>query len=83
MDKRKVTIPLILLLFLVLGIFLRLASGHPLLSASLTYSPGTRNILPGTATPEDTARSFYIFIDEGEVVKIDTRTGEYVSRVKE
>jgi len=24
-----------------------------------------------------------LFIQEGEVIKVDTRTGEYVSRVKE
>jgi len=23
-----------------------------------------------------------LFVDEGEIIKVDTRTGEYVSRVK-
>ncbi|MCP4395859.1 MAG: hypothetical protein GY801_00915 [bacterium] len=60
------TIILFLSLFVLIGIFVRLASGYALISHSLTYSPGTRNVLPGTATPADTARSFYMFIDEGE-----------------
>ncbi len=51
---------------MLIGIVVRLASGHALISHSLVYSPGTRNVLPGTATPEDTARSFYMFINEGE-----------------
>ena len=60
------TIILALVLCGVIGAVVRLASGHPLLSADLTYAPGTRNIVPGTATPEDTVRSFYMFIDAGQ-----------------
>ncbi len=57
---------LVLLLFTLIGICVRVANGHALISPNLIYSPGTRSVLPGTATPEDTARSFYMFIDEGE-----------------
>jgi len=51
-------------------------------------SPGVRGDTSGrvlkAATTETGAKiQIPIFIDEGEKVKVDTRTGEYVSRVNE
>jgi methenyltetrahydromethanopterin cyclohydrolase len=45
--------------------FVRLAGGHALISANLTYSSGTTNVVSGTGTPEDTVKSFYGFIGKG------------------
>jgi hypothetical protein len=56
---------LMLLFFLAVGAFIRLAGGYALILPNLTYSSGSPHVLPGTETPEDTARSFYIFLDQG------------------
>jgi len=63
--SRDSRIAFVLLLFLLIGAFVRLAGGHALISANLTYSSGTTNVLPGIGTPEDTVTSFYGFIGKG------------------
>ena len=50
--------------------------------------PGIRGDTAGGANKSATVESGAVvrvplFVDEGELIKIDTRTGEYVSRVKE
>ena len=51
------------------GAFLRLLSGNPLVQTDLTYSAVKKEKLPGTRTPENTVRSFYLFIDNGSYGK--------------
>ena len=52
-------------------------------------APGARGdtasgrVLKPAKTDTGASIQIPIFIDEGELVKVDTRTGEYVSRVKE
>ena len=65
MNHRDRRITLVLLLFLLIGAFVRLAGGNALISSNLTFSSGTQVDLPGTGTPEDTAESFYVFLDKG------------------
>jgi hypothetical protein len=51
---------------LLLGSTVRLMSGTPLLFTRLVYASGKRARSPGTRTPEDTVKSFYLYIDSGE-----------------
>jgi elongation factor P len=52
-------------------------------------APGVRGdtasgrVLKPAKTDSGATIQIPIFIEEGELVKVDTRTGEYVSRVKE
>jgi hypothetical protein len=61
--------PALLLAALAAGVFLRAGSGTALLSSNLVYAAGLPATLPGTRTPEDTARSFYLLLDRGEYAK--------------
>lgn len=61
---RVVPIGFLLLLFAA-GAFLRFAGGRALISTDLVYAKGGEQKLPGTRTPEDTVRSFYLLIDRG------------------
>jgi len=60
-------IPVVLLLcFVVFGAFFRVIGGNRIILSELVYSPGVQTTFPGTKTPENTARSFYLYIDRGE-----------------
>jgi len=62
--RRTWLIPLIALLFLG-GAVVRLVGGDALISTTLVYARSMREEMPGTATPEDTVRSFYLMLDRG------------------
>jgi hypothetical protein len=60
-------IPVVLLsCFVVFGAFFRVIGGNRVVLSDLIYSPGVKTTFPGTKTPENTARSFYLHIDRGE-----------------
>lgn len=52
--------------FIVIGVVLRIVSGHPIILSDLIYAPGIRQTFPGTRTPENTVKSFYHLLDRGE-----------------
>jgi hypothetical protein len=52
--------------FIVIGVVLRIVSGHPVILSDLIYAPGIRQTFPGTRTPENTVKSFYHLLDRGE-----------------
>jgi hypothetical protein len=56
----------LLLAFVVFGVFFRIVGRNRIILLDLVYSPGLRITFPGTKTPENTARSFYLYIDRGE-----------------
>jgi len=51
---------------LVAGAALRALSGHEIVLTSLIYAPDEKVRYPGSRTPEDTATSFYLSIDNGD-----------------
>jgi hypothetical protein len=66
-GAKRSWIPIVLLLcFVVLGAFFRIVGGNRIILSDLVYSPGVQRTFPGTKTPENTARSFYLYIDRGE-----------------
>lgn len=56
----------LLLFFLAAGAFFRVVGGNRIILSDLVYSPCVQKIFPGTRTPENTARSFYLHVDRGE-----------------
>ena len=48
------------------GVALRALSGHEILLTTLIYSPTEKVRYPGSRTPEDTVKSFYLSIDNGD-----------------
>ena len=50
----------------VTGVALRAMSGHEIVLTSLIYAPSEKIRYPGSRTPEDTAVSFYLSIDNGD-----------------
>ena len=67
---KKVSPGLLILVFLLtLGLFIRLLGGVPIISTDLVYSPGKSQNPTGSKTPEDAAKSFYVFIDNGAYEK--------------
>jgi len=55
-----------LLSFFILGILVRTLSGNAPISPNLVYSPGIREKIPGTRTPEAAVKSFFLSIDSGD-----------------
>jgi hypothetical protein len=55
-----------LLAALLAGAILRAAGGGTLLSSSLVYSAPVKRTAPGSGSPADAVRSFYILLDRGE-----------------
>ena len=51
---------------LLFGAAFRVLSGHEILLSSLIYAPSVKVRYPGSRTPEDTAVSFYLSIDNGD-----------------
>jgi hypothetical protein len=47
------------------GAAARLAGGDALISTTLVYARSVPEEIPGTRTPEDTVRSFYLMLDRG------------------
>jgi hypothetical protein len=47
------------------GAAARLLSGNALLQTDLVYSPARKERIPGAGSPEDAARSFYLYVDAG------------------
>jgi hypothetical protein len=69
-DRRRgLKFGVYLLILLILGIILRILSGNTIVFANLVYSPGSKTVYPGTKTPEDTVKSFYLSIDSGDYEK--------------
>ncbi len=64
--KRRWIPAVLFLCFVVFGAFLRVVGGNRIILRDLIYSPGVQTTFPGTKTPENTARSFYLYIDRGE-----------------
>ena len=64
MGRRFLPVTL-LLAFVVFGVFFRVVGGNRIILLDLVYSPGLRTRFPGTRTPENTARSFYLYLDRG------------------
>ncbi len=63
---RTVTfIPLILGVSFFVGIGLRIVGEKPIFSGDMVYRAAGEVAFPGTETPEDTAVSFYMYIDRG------------------
>ena len=50
----------------LLGVLLRAAGGGVLLSSSLVYSAPVKQAAPGSGSPADAVRSFYILLDQGD-----------------
>ncbi|MBN2324839.1 MAG: hypothetical protein JXQ30_13990 [Spirochaetes bacterium] len=64
---KKRRLPVVLLFcFVVAGVLLRILGGNRIVLTDLIYSPGVLKTFPGTKTPENSARSFYLHIDRGE-----------------
>jgi hypothetical protein len=55
-----------LLAALLAGAVLRAAGGGTLWSSSLVYSAPVKRTAPGSGSPADAVRSFYILLDQGE-----------------
>ncbi len=53
----------------VIGSLIRIIAGNALFSTDLTYSSGRKGKVPGTKTPQDTVKSFYMLIDSGNYEK--------------
>jgi hypothetical protein len=65
-EIRYRLVPTVLLFVLfAAGAFLRFAGGRALISTDLIYAKGAQQKIPGTRTPEDTVRSFYLLVDRG------------------
>jgi hypothetical protein len=47
------------------GAAVRILKGNSLLQTDLVYSPARKERFPGTKDPESTARSFYMYLDDG------------------
>lgn len=56
---------LILAVLFLAGAVVRLLGGDALISTTLVYSKSAPEGIPGTGTPEDTVRSFYLMLDRG------------------
>jgi hypothetical protein len=65
MLKNRVII-IIFLSLILLGVLMRALSGGSILFSTLIYSPGQKMRYPGSRTPEDTVKSFYLSIDNGD-----------------
>jgi|GEM_PF-1259661 len=57
---------IIFLSLILFGVFIRALSGRSILFSTLIYSPGQKIRYPGSRTPEDTVKSFYLSIDNGD-----------------
>ena len=57
---------IIFLSLIVFGVFMRALSGGSILLSTLIYSPGQKIRYPGSRTPEDTVKSFYLSVDYGD-----------------
>jgi hypothetical protein len=68
-GRRGLQLGVFLLVLLILGIALRILSANKIVFANLVYSPGIKTVYPGTKTPEDTVKSFYLSIDSGDYEK--------------
>jgi len=65
MHKENTRIPMLLFSLFAIGALVRLFTNNLLISTDLIYASGHRQVYPGTRTPEDTVKSFYLFIDNG------------------
>ena len=68
-EKQIIRTTLIVVVFvaaLLFGAVFRILSGHEILSSSLIYAPSVKVRYPGSRTPQDTAVSFYLSIDNGD-----------------
>jgi hypothetical protein len=69
----------------VAGAAVRVLSGNALLHTDLVYSPAQKERIPGATSPENAARSFYLYIDSGLYdkaydISIEPQWNEGVSR---
>ena len=51
---------------ILVGVAMRAMSGHEILFTTLIYSPSEKVRYPGSRTPGDTVKSFYLSIDNGD-----------------
>jgi hypothetical protein len=69
-GNRRRWIPVVLLIcFVVFGVFFRVVGGNRIFLLDLVYSPGVQRTFPGVKTPENTAKSFYLHLDMGNYVR--------------
>lgn len=66
MSKKAV---IILPLLFAAGVFIRLLSGSSVLHTDLVYSPGRKEKPPGSRTPADAVKSFYLYLKSGDYEK--------------
>ncbi len=66
MSKKAV---IILPLLFAAGVFIRLLSGSSVLHTDLVYSPGREEKPPGSRTPADAVKSFYLYLKSGDYEK--------------
>ena len=64
--NRTTIIAVVFAVLLLLGAVFRALSGHEIVLTSLIYAPSDKVRYPGSRTPEDTAASFYLAIDNGD-----------------
>lgn len=65
-KNRNTVIAAVFTALILVGVALRALSGHEIVLTTLIYSPSEKVRYPGSRTPEDTVKSFYLSIDNGD-----------------
>ena len=65
-KNRSTVIAAVFTALILVGVALRALSGHEIVLTTLIYSPSEKVRYPGSRTPEDTVKSFYLSIDNGD-----------------
>ena len=64
--NRSTAIAAVFTALILVGVALRALSGNEIVLTTLIYSPSEKVRYPGSRTPEDTVKSFYLSIDNGD-----------------
>jgi hypothetical protein len=64
--SRRIAMTAAFTALILVGVTLRVMSGHEIVMTTLIYSPGEKVRYPGSRTPEDTVTSFYLSLDNGD-----------------
>ena len=65
-KNRSTVIAAVFTALILVGVALRALSGNEIVLTTLIYSPSEKVRYPGSRTPEDTVKSFYLSIDNGD-----------------
>lgn len=65
-KNRSTAIAAVFTALILVGVALRALSGNEIVLTTLIYSPSEKVRYPGSRTPEDTVKSFYLSIDNGD-----------------